>query len=165
MNEILNILGSVGFNWHVALANFVNFLIILFLLNKFFFGKIGKTLSERESIIERGLTQAHEAERKLANAEEEKNVIIKGANKEKDAILGNAESLAREVTATLEQAAQASIALRKEKLDEEEKALNATVEKAFAQKAPHLVASLYAKTLAKEMTKEENDALIARMSA
>jgi F-type H+-transporting ATPase subunit b len=165
MQEILNILGSLGFNWHVALANFVNFLIILFLLNKFFFGKIGKTLSEREKIIECGLTQAHEAERKLAHAEEEKDEIIKGAHKEKGVILANAESLAREVASTLEQEAQASIVSRMKKLEEEEKAITATVEKAFAQKAPYLVAAMYAKTLANEMTKEDNEALIARMSA
>lgn len=165
MQEILNILGSVGFNWHVALANFVNFLIILFLLNKFFFGKIGKTLSERERIIEHGLTQAREAEIKLTHAEEEKGVIIKAAHKEKDVILANAESLAREVAATIEQEAQASITSRMEKLEQEEKALSATVEKAFTEKAPHLVAALYAKTLAKELTKEENDALIARINA
>jgi hypothetical protein len=37
--------------------------------------------------------------------------------------------------------------------------------KEWAEKAPELVAKLYAKTLVKEMTEGENNALIARMSA
>lgn len=165
MNEILNILGSVGFNWHVALANFVNFLIILFLLNKFFFGKIGKTLDERKSAIEHGLNQAREAEIKLTHAEDEKHTIIKSAHKEKDAIIARAESDGKNVVSTLEANAQKEITNRLEKLSTQEASLKETVEKAFGQKAPALVAALYAKTLSKEMTQEENNALIARMSS
>ena len=165
MNEILNILGSVGFNWHVALANFVNFLIILFLLNKFFFGKIGKTLNDRHQVIEHGLNQARDAERKLAHAEEEKHTIIKAAHKERDVIVANAETRARDVAASIERDAQETINSRLEALKQQEASLTSTMEKAFAMRAPGLVASLYAKTLAQEMTKQDNDALINRMSA
>lgn len=165
MNEILNILGSVGFNWHVALANFVNFLIILFLLNKFFFGKIGKTLIERKSVIEHGLNQAREAEIKLAHAEEEKHTIIKSAHKEKDTIVANAEALAKDIALSVEKDAQDEINARLEKINKQEATLKETVEKAFGEKAPALVAALYAKTLAQELTESDNNALIARMSA
>jgi F-type H+-transporting ATPase subunit b len=165
MSEILNILGSVGFNWHVALANFVNFLIILFLLNKFFFKKIGKILDERHNVIEHGLNQAREAELKLASAEEEKHTIIKSAHKEKETIVAHAESLARDLALSIESDAQEGINARIEKLKQEEVALATTVEKAFALRAPRLVTSLYAKTLMKELTAEENNALIARMNA
>jgi F-type H+-transporting ATPase subunit b len=165
MQEILNILGSVGFNWHVALANFVNFLIILFLLKVFFFGKIGKTIRERHQAIEHGLNQAKEAEIKLTKAEEEKDVIIKSAYKEKDAIMANAESLARDLQISIEKEAHAEIEARLKKLSQQEATLKETVEKAFGERAPALVAALYAKTLSKEMTQQENDALIASMSA
>ena len=164
MNEILNILGSVGFNWHVALANFVNFLIILFLLNKFFFGKIGKTLRERRSAIEHGLSQAREAEIKLANAEEKKHTIIKSAHKEKDVIVANAEALAKDVALSIEKEAQSTIDARLESIAKKEATLKETVEKAFGEKAPSLVAALYAKTLARELTEGDNNALIARMT-
>jgi F-type H+-transporting ATPase subunit b len=165
MNEILNILGSVGFNWHVALANFFNFLIILFLLNKFFFKKIGKTIDTRHQIIERGLNQARDAERALANAEEEKNTIIKNAHKEHESIVLKGEKTAQEILIRMEAAAQTEIDARLEKLSQEEKAIESSVTKAFAEKAPYLVAKLYAKTLMKELTKEDNDALIASMKA
>jgi F-type H+-transporting ATPase subunit b len=165
MQEILNILGSVGFNWHVALANFFNFLIILFLLNKFFFKKIGKTIETRHDIIERGLNQARDAEKALASAEEEKQELLKVARKERDTIVANGEALARDLALKIEQEAQESITLRTAKLDEREAQITTSVEKAFAEKAPLLVAQLYKKTLMKELTEEENNKLIASIQA
>jgi F-type H+-transporting ATPase subunit b len=165
MQEILNILGSVGFNWHVALANFFNFLIILFLLNKFFFKKIGSTITTRHSIIERGLNQARDAEKALAIADEQKAEILKAAKKERDVIVANGEALARDLAHTIEKETQESIDIRMAKLTEQESHIAAEVEKAFALRAPHLVASLYAKTLMKELTEDENNALIAHMKA
>lgn len=163
MNQILTILASVGFNWHVALANFFNFLIILFLLNKFFFRKIGKTIDARQNIIENGLNQAHAGEKLLAAAEEEKKSIIQDARKERDAIVAHGEALARDLATALEKEAQESISARMKKLDEEKADLENSVEKAFAEKAPHLVVSLYAKTLRRELTEEDNNKLIASM--
>ncbi len=163
MQEILNILGSVGFNWHVALANFFNFLIILFLLNKFFFKKIGATITTRQGIIERSLNQARDAEKALASAGEEKNNILKAARKERDAIIANGEALARDLASKIKAEANEAIALTTAKLNEEEAHLSATVEKSFREKAPRLIAELYTKTLVKELTQEENDKLIAAL--
>ncbi len=163
MSEILNILSSVGFNWHVALANFVNFLIILYLLKVFFFKKIGTVIDERHAIIERGLNQARDAEKALQEATDEKNAMLKEARKERDGIVANGEMLARDLAMKLEHEAQASIDSRLKKLSEQEASVRDDVEKAFARKAPELVAKLYAKTLMKNLTKEDNDALIAFM--
>ncbi len=163
MDQILNILGSVGFNWHVALANFFNFLIILFLLNKFFFKKIGATIDTRHGIIERGLNQARDAEKALASAEDQKNEILKAAKKERDTIVANGETLARDLAATIEREAKESITARMLKIDEQEASLLSDVEKKFAAEAPHLVAKLYAKTLMRELTEEDNNKLIASM--
>jgi len=164
MQEIINILSSVGFNWHVALANFFNFLIILFLLNKFFFKKIGKTIEERQSIIEKGLSQAADAERALANANDERNEIMNAARKERDTIVAQGEALARDLAHSIELESQATILARMTKLDEQEASAEARIEKAFAEKAPHIVAQLYVKTLMQEMSEDDNNALIQRMS-
>lgn len=165
MQEILNILGSVGFNWHVAIANFINFLIILFLLNKFFFGKIGKVIQTRHDVIERGLSQASDAEKALANAEEEKKKIVKDAKVEGHSIIeeskANATVLANDIKKEAEKEAQTKI----NQLSEKEAKLKESVEKEFALRAPEVVAKLYAATLAKEMTAVDNNALISRMSA
>jgi F-type H+-transporting ATPase subunit b len=165
MSEILNILSSVGFNWHVALANFFNFLIILVLLNKFFFGKLGKTISERHQIIERGLSNASDAERALANAEEEKKKIIKEAKKESEGIIISAKDTAKTVALSITQQADEEMDAKKAALLKKEETLKDSVEKEFALRAPELVAKLYAKTLRAEMTQKDNDAFIARMQA
>jgi F-type H+-transporting ATPase subunit b len=164
MSEILNILSSVGFNWHVALANFVNFLIILFLLNKFFFKKLGTTIKERHTIIERGLTQASLAEKALLSADEEKKSIVREARKEGEGIVIEAKEVAEKTTLAITREAQVDIDSKKEALLAQEAVLKDKVEKEFAQNAPSLVAKLYAKTLATEMTQESNDTLISRMS-
>ena len=165
MQEILNILGSVGFNWHVALANFFNFLIILFLLNTFFFKKLGRTINERHSVIERGLNQAKDAEKALASADEEKRNIIQSAHKERDSIVSAADATAKELASRIEEAAHKEAATRLKKIDEKEASLSESVEKAFREKAPALVAKMYAKTLLQEMTEQDNNALITRMKA
>ena len=165
MDQILSILSSVGFNWHVALANFFNFLIILFLLNKFFFKKIGKTIDARHLVIEKGLNQAREAGLALSHAEEEKKTILQAAHKERGTIIGDAEVQARTLAKDIEHDAQATIDARLAKIANDELTMTETVEKEFQAKAPYLVAKLYAKTLMKELTEEDNNALIASLKA
>lgn len=165
MQEILNILGSVGFNWHVALANFINFLIILFLLNKFFFGKIGKVIENRQAVIERGLSQAADAERALAHAEHEKENIIGKAHKDGHDIIVKAEEHALLRAEGIFKDAEEEAQIRLGKLAEKERKVEAKLAKDWEERAPSLVAKLYAKTLAKEMTEAENNAMITRMSA
>ena len=70
MNIVLDVLNNLGFNWHVALANFVNFLIILYILNVFIFKKIRKQISHRDGIIKQGLTDAEQAKKDRENIEE-----------------------------------------------------------------------------------------------
>ncbi len=163
MEQILTILGSVGFNWHVALANFINFLIILFILNKFFFGKLGKVISTRQQVIERGLSQASDAEKALASAEEEKKQIIHEAKKEGHVIVSEAQTQAENLAATIKTDAEKEIAQRTEAMNHKEAELKTKVEKEFALRAPSLVATLYAETLKKNLTAEDNNALIASM--
>ena len=165
MQQILDILSSLGFNWHVALANFINFLIILFILNKFFFGKLGKVIQSRHEIIERGMSQASDAERALAHAEEEKKAIVNEAHKDAHDIVVKAEAHAIERADGIFKDAEEEAQIRLGKLAEKERKVEDKVAKEWAVRAPELVAKLYAKTLEKELTASENDALIARMSA
>ena len=65
MESLLEILGKIGFDWQVALANTVNFLIIFFLLKKFIFPSISKHITERQKKISEGLEKAKEAEARL----------------------------------------------------------------------------------------------------
>lgn len=163
MTQILDILGSVGFNWHVALANFINFLIILFILNKFFFRKLGKTISDRQEVIKQGLSQASDAEKALLHAEEEKKKIIHSAKKEGHAILEEAKVQAEELAASIKESAEAELSQKFEALADKEAHVRATVEKEFTDQAPLLVAKLYAQTLKKNLSEKDNNELVASM--
>lgn len=67
--DIVGILGNVGFDWRVFLFNVINFTILLFLLRKFFFGKIVSVIEQREKIISEGLENANKAKEDLEKTE------------------------------------------------------------------------------------------------
>lgn len=160
MQTILNILSSVGFNWHVALANFVNFLIILFLLNRFIFKKIGKTIDDRDMVIKQGLVDAQEAARAKSEAFENKNEILRNAEAEGHSIVNDAHAKAELLATKIQD--DAAIVASKVISEAEEKKANARkeAEKEFAEVAPRLVVELTEKALRATMTKDLNDKII-----
>lgn len=162
MQSILEILGSVGFNWHVALANFVNFLIILFILNRFVFKKIGKVISSREGVIKEGLENAEKAKEELAKADHEKEKIIAHAEKDGHEIIHKANTKAElQAVAIKEKAEEDAHAVLAEAKSIKEKSKE-EAEKEFAKVAPKLVAELTAKALRENMTEVANNELITK---
>jgi len=63
------ILAKIGFDYRVALANLVNFLIVLWVLQKFAFPKIQEVLAERQTKIRKGIQDAEDAKRAKLDAE------------------------------------------------------------------------------------------------
>jgi hypothetical protein len=55
------ILANLGFDWRVALANLVNFLVIILILKYFAFKPIAKIINEREDKIKKGIEDAERA--------------------------------------------------------------------------------------------------------
>ncbi len=89
---IQDILGQLGFDYKVALANLVNFLIIYFLLRNVVFKKIGAAIKERQEKIQKGIDDAKKAEGALVMAEVEKQEILKDAQIKSREILEKAEA-------------------------------------------------------------------------
>jgi F-type H+-transporting ATPase subunit b len=163
MDFILSVLHSIGFNSHVALANFVNFLIILFILNKFVFKKVIKTIDERDSIIKKGLTDASQAEANLKQANKLGEEIISGAktkaesdikikidhaNAEADSIVNHAKDQIENLKNTLTN-----------KINTAEK----DVENNFAKIAPELLVKMFKETLGKNLDTKTNDMLVSAL--
>lgn len=96
MENLLNILGKVGFDWHVALANLFNFLIIFFILKKFAFGPIGKLIKERQDAINTGLSNAEKNKKLLANTEKEYEKVLLNARNEANQIIVDAKKDAQD---------------------------------------------------------------------
>jgi len=122
--QLLEILGKIGFDWRMALANLVNFLIIFYLLKKFAFGPLGRMLKERQAKIEKGLADAEKAATDkimaqekyrltLEEARKEANDIVARAHEQGKTILQQASHEAQEKTAIIMQ--EAKTRLEKEK--------------------------------------------------
>ena len=88
---IQDILGQLGFDWKVAIANLINFLIIYYLLRNVVFRKISIAIKERQNKIEKGLADAELAENALVVAQFEKAEIVADAYKEAHKIADKAE--------------------------------------------------------------------------
>jgi len=94
MVNILDILGRIGFDWQVAVANTVNFLIVFFLLYKFLFPSIKKMIEARQKEIANGLAKAKEADIRLREVDEINKNATKKAKHEASEIIGVAKKKA-----------------------------------------------------------------------
>ena len=104
------ILGKIGFDWHVALANLVNCLIIFFILKKFAFGPIQKILRERRATIEKGIADAKENAEKMKATTVEYEATLQKARAEANAIFDKTKKDAETKRAEILAQAQAEMA-------------------------------------------------------
>lgn len=160
MEKLLEILGNVGFDWKVALANFVNFLIILFILNKFFFKSIGKTLDERKKKIVEGLTLREEAERDRQNAFAEKTEILARTREEETRLLSLAHEKAETLKSTLLAKAETEAESIRDKAEGELAKMKKELYNEWQDKSPKLVVDIASKVLSEKFTKDVNESYI-----
>jgi len=76
MQELLS---KLGIDWKLLIAQIVNFLVLLFVLWKFAYGPIVAMLEKRQKKIEKGLKDAEDAHKKLAESEEKQKEILRHA--------------------------------------------------------------------------------------
>ena len=95
---MLEILGTIGFDYRVAIANLVSFLIIYFILAKYVFGPVKKLVDQRRTTIQEGIDKAQQSETELLVAQQKAETEIKTAKaqanqivEEADAIVANAD--------------------------------------------------------------------------
>jgi F-type H+-transporting ATPase subunit b len=160
MEVLTQALTSLGFDWQIALANLVNFLIIFFILKHFFFESIQKAISERKAKIEKGIEDAKQAALLLSHSEKEKEQILKQAAISADEIVVAGEQkavkIATDIQTKAEQEAQQIVAKAHKKQAE----LNAANDKELEKVIPELAARMVEKILKEKMTKEENEKYI-----
>lgn len=84
MSELLT---KLGIDWKLLIAQIVNFLVLLFILWKFAYGPVLGMLEKRQKKIEKGLKDADEAHKKLAeSAELQKEILRKARTEAKDIV-------------------------------------------------------------------------------
>ncbi|MFH1890516.1 MAG: F0F1 ATP synthase subunit B [Candidatus Kuenenbacteria bacterium] len=95
--NILEILGKIGFDWRMGLANLVNFLIIFWLLKKYAFGPIAKKIKERDEKIQKGLEDSERAASEVMMAKENYEKKINEAKREANLIIAKAADQGKEL--------------------------------------------------------------------
>lgn len=83
-------LHSLGIDWKMLIAQIINFLVLLFLLNKFLYKPILNMLESRKQKIEKGLEDAQHSAKILQNSKEEADKITEKAYQEAGEILNTA---------------------------------------------------------------------------
>jgi len=91
------LLGKLGFDLEVAIANLFNFLIIFLLFRIFFFKRIQKIIDERREKIEQGLHHATAAARSLKDAQDQAHEVIREAKIHAESVLEDARIYAGKV--------------------------------------------------------------------
>ncbi len=158
--DIGQILGNLGFDWRVALANLANFLIIVWILKRFAFKPIAKIIKEREDKIKQGIQDAEKSatelqmakqlsEKTSLDARSEANRIIAAGQKESERVLAEAKTLQEE------QAKQ--IIAKAEKLIEQEKQ---KMMQDIKQEVAGLVISATEKFIKEDLTKEKQEKIV-----
>jgi F-type H+-transporting ATPase subunit b len=144
------ILSKIGFDIEVALANFVNFLIIFLLFKIFLFKPIQKMIDKRREEINLGLQQANQAQISLDSAKEESEQLIKDARQKANTILIEAKSHADEIASKSVDEGKNIVAQMRERAEkdiaQEKTAMKEEVEKEMT----HLVSSLAEKVVKSE---------------
>src|SRR3989344_6441221 len=87
---------QLGLDWKLVIAQAVNFLIVVFLLQKFVFSKLIKLMEERKERIEKGLQMREAAERELARTHEVRRIELAETRREAEAIVAQARNLSIE---------------------------------------------------------------------
>lgn len=160
MNKVLEALTRLGFDWHVALANVVNFFIIFFILKYFFFGSIQKVLADRKSKIEQGLIDAKNAADMLINAEDEKKKIINVAEDSASKILLDTQQKSAHLAQTLKTEAEKEIEILQSEAQKNIKKQHLAVEQELEAKIPALAAQVVEKILTTRMSVDQNNKYI-----
>lgn len=162
MGVLQETLASIGFDWQVALANFVNFMIVLIVLLFFVFKPIKRNLDERKRVIDEGLKKAEDAETSLTGAQEEAMKIKKEASLEAQGIVGEAHDKRQQIMD--DAGVSANQKINTMVADAEVRLEKDRVEKMnmVRDEAVDLVSTLANKVFKEEMTEEMKDAFNKR---
>ena len=146
----------------LIIAQLVNFAIVLFVLKKFAYAPLLKLMNERAAKIEKGLKDAEESHRKLAEiAEKEKEVLVE-ARKQAQEIITKAETLAAatkdEIVAEAKAQSEKILADAQKKLEQEKNQMFAEVKAQVAE----LVVSATEKIIGEKMDVAQDKSLIEK---
>ncbi|OGD89486.1 ATP synthase F0 subunit B [Candidatus Curtissbacteria bacterium RIFCSPLOWO2_02_FULL_40_13b] len=155
----MEILKNFGIQPTLLLAQIVNFLIILFLLKKFFYKPITKALEDRKKKIEESLVNAQLIEEKLAKTEEQTNQILEQAKNDAQNLISGAKEeaqrIADQATAEARQTIDQTVVEAKSQIE----AQKVQMQKELEQQILNLVVDVVKKVLGRTLKDKERHQL------
>ncbi len=94
----MELFSNLGINGKLLLAQTINFLLVVFVLNKFVFRKLFKFLAERKRKIEKGIELTQKAEQEIVRINEARKREIEKAKQQGEVLLSEAKTLAQSKT-------------------------------------------------------------------
>ncbi|MDD5083801.1 MAG: F0F1 ATP synthase subunit B [Candidatus Moranbacteria bacterium] len=92
----MEILAKLGIDWKLFIAQIVNFAILFWILRRFAYRPMLAFLAERTERIDKGLSDADAAHKKLGEMEQKEREMLEQAKKEAQKILEKAERLGKQ---------------------------------------------------------------------
>jgi F-type H+-transporting ATPase subunit b len=162
--QIEQIVRQFGINWKILLAQIVNFCLVVFILWKFAFKPVVRTIDQRQKEIADGLQYAEEMKRKLVETEQQQAKTLKETQLETQKILNQARNTAKTI---IEKKTQEATTKAQETIKKTEQSLQQERVKMFADMRHELSAVVIqttAKVLQKELSEQEKITLSQRAS-
>lgn len=150
---VTNIAGKFGVEWKLLIAQIINFVLVVFLLHRFAFKPVLKTLADRQKKIADGLQYTEEMEQKLKEAEKTYADKMKDAEHAAKELIDAARAQAKNYT---EHQAQEAIAKAENMIKKAEEAI-ALEQKQMLFDVRKEVAQLVIKTSEKVLSKTLSD--------
>ncbi len=94
---IFEVLAKIGFDWKLAVANTVNFIVIFWILKKFFWAPLGQAIESRKKMVNESVSSSKLAEEKLSKAEADGKNILLDAHKKAKQLTDKAEEKGQEI--------------------------------------------------------------------
>ena len=158
----MEILNNFGIQPILLLAQIVNFLIILFLLKKFFYKPIVKVLDDHKKRIEESLKNADLIEENLKKTEEKSAQILEEANIAAKNIISKANKEAERIASLALDEAKLTIEEAKKEAVAQMQIHKTVLQKQLEKETILLVAQVVKKILGRTMNEKERRELQSR---
>jgi F-type H+-transporting ATPase subunit b len=157
-----DLFSALGIDWRLLILQIVAFLILVFLLGRFVYPWLMKSVDERQAKIEQAARAATQAQKAAAENQEKVAELLEQARKEAADIVGTAKQEAADIASASEEkarsAAEKIVAAAHEQIDKDVE----SVRKQLYNETLELVGLATEKVVGTKLTQAADKALIAQ---
>lgn len=156
----MELIGKLGIDLKLLLAQIVNFGILLFILTKLLYKPLLGLLDKRKEMIKKSVENAEKIEERLKKLEEEKDEVMANASKDAMVVLENAKKQAEEEHGKALEKAKREISGFADRYRAQLKEEKAQMMQEIRKEVAEMVIMSSEKILQKEFSKEDQRRLV-----